>query len=89
MNEKKITRVANGMIDSQLKGLGIAGNAMVAAKNTVLKIIEESEKKRPEYEKAAIEALSFSPAISSKYRKIVGGLKSFSWNMKRNERKRF
>ena len=88
-NEKKITRVANGMIDSQLKGLGIAGNAMVAAKNTVLKIIEESEKKRPEYEKAAIEALSFSPAISSKYRKIVGGLKSFSWNAKEMKEKGF
>jgi hypothetical protein len=88
-NEKKITRVANGMIDSQLKGLGIAGNAMVAAKNTVLKIIEESGKKRPEYEKAAIEALSFSPAISSKYRKIVGGLKSFSWNAKEMKEKGF
>ena len=88
-NEQKITRVANGMIDSQLKGLGIAGNAMVAAKNTVLKIIEESEKKRPEYEKAAIEALSFSPAISSKYRKIVGGLKSFSWNMEEIKEKGF
>ena len=32
---------------------------------------EESQKKRPEYEAAAIEALSFSPAISSKYRKFV------------------
>ena len=88
-NEQKITRVANGMIDSQLKGLGIAGAAMVAAKNTVLKIISESDKKRPEYEKAAIEALSFSPAISSKYRKIVGGLKSFSWNMKEIKEKGF
>ena len=88
-NEKKIARVANGMVDSQLKGLGIAGNAMVAAKNTVMKIIEESEKKRPEYEKAAIEALSFSPAISSKYRKVVGGLKSFSWNAKEMKEKGF
>jgi len=88
-NKQKITRVANGMIDSQLKGLGIAGSAMVAAKNTVLKIISESKKKRPEYEKAAIEALSFSPAISSKYRKIVGGLKSFSWNMKKMKEKGF
>jgi len=88
-NEQKIIRVANGMVDSQLKGLGIAGAAMVATKNTILKIIEESEKKRPEYEKAAIEALSFSPAISSKYRKVVGGLKSFSWNMKEIKEKGF
>ena len=67
--DKKIARVANGMVDSQLKGLGIAGAAMVAAKNTLMKIYEESQKKTPEFEKAAIEALSFSPAISSKYRK--------------------
>ena len=88
-DDKKIARVANGMIDSQLKGLGIAGAAMVAAKNTIMKIYEESGKNRPEFEKAAIEALSFSPAISSKYRKIVGGLKSFSWNRKEMKEKGF
>ena len=88
-DDKKIARVANGMIDSQLKGLGIAGMGMVAAKNSLMKIYEESGKQRPEYEKAAIEALSFSPAISSKYRKIVGGLKSFSWNMKEIKEKGF
>ena len=87
--DKKIARVANGMIDSQLKGLGIAGAAMAAAKNTLMKIYEESEKKTPEFEKGAIEALSFSPAISSKYRKIVGGLKSFSWNRKEMKEKGF
>ena len=88
-DNKKIARVANGMIDSQLKGLGIAGAGMVAVKKTLMKIYEESGKERPEYEKAAIEALSFSPAISSKYRKIVGGLKSFSWNMKEIKQKGF
>ena len=88
-DDKKIARVANGMIDSQLKGLGIAGMGMVAAKNSLMKIYEESGKNRSEYEKAAIEALSFSPAISSKYRKIVGGLKSFSWNMKEIKQKGF
>jgi len=88
-DDKKIARMANGMIDSQLKGLGIAGMGMVAVKNALMKIYEESGKKRPEYEKAAIEALSFSPAISSKYRKIVGGLKSFSWNMKEIKEKGF
>ena len=87
--DKKIARVANGMVDSQLKGLGIAGAAMVAAKNTLMKIYEESKKKTPEFEKAAIEALSFSPAISSKYRKIVGALKSFSWNRKKIKEKGF
>ena len=62
--DKKIARVANGMVDSQLKGLGISGMIMLSAKNTIMKIYEESKKKRPEYEAASIEALSFSPAIS-------------------------
>ncbi len=88
-DDKRIARVANGMVDSQLKGLGIAGMGMVAVKNTLMKIYEESGKQRPEYEKASIEALSFSPAISSKYRKFVGGLKSFSWNMKEMKEKGF
>ena len=88
-DNKRIARVANGMIDSQLKGLGIAGMIMLSAKNTLMKIYEESGKNRPEYEKASIEALSFSPAISSKYRKFVGGLKSFSWNMKEIKEKGF
>jgi len=88
-DDKRIARVANGMIDSQLKGLGIAGMGMLSVKNTLMKIYEESKKKRPEYEAAAIEALSFSPAISSKYRKFVGGLKSFSWNMKEIKEKGF
>jgi len=87
--DKKIARVANGMVDSQLKGLGISGMIMLSAKNTIMKIYEESKKKRPEYEAASIEALSFSPAISSKYRKLVGGLKSFSWNMKEIKEKGF
>jgi len=88
-DDKRIARVANGMIDSQLKGLGIAGMGMLSVKNTLMKIYEESKKKRPEYEAASIEALSFSPAISSKYRKFVGGLKSFSWNMKEIKEKGF
>ena len=88
-DDKRIARVANGMIDSQLKGLGIAGMGMLSVKNTLMKIYEESKKKRPEYEAASIEALSFSPAISSKYRKFVGGLKSFSWNMKEMKEKGF
>merc|ERR1711966_519436 len=70
-DDKKIARVANGMIDSQLKGLGIAGMGMVAAKNSLMKIYEESGKQRPEYGK------------------IVGGLKSFSWNMKEIKEKGF
>ena len=85
----KTINVANGMIDSQLRGLGIGGSAVVAVKNALAKIYSESEKKTPEFEKAALDLLSFSPPLSSKYRKIAGGLKSFSWNRKVMKEKGF
>ncbi len=87
--DKKIARVANGMIDSQLKGLGIAGTAVSAVKNMVVKLYDEHGKKTPEYEAASVEALGFSPPLNSKYRKLVGGLKSFSWNRKEMKEKGF
>ena len=87
--DKKISRAANGMIDSQLRGLGIMGAATASAKNVIIKLYEEHNKKTPEYEAAAIEALGFSPPLSSKYRKLVGGLKSFSWNRKEMKEKGF
>jgi len=77
------------MIDSQLRGLGIMGAATASAKNVIIKLYEEHNKKTPEYEAAAIEALGFSPPLSSKYRKLVGGLKSFSWNRKEMKEKGF
>ena len=79
---EKISRVANGMIDSQLKGLGIGGAAVVALKNTLMTLGEEHAKNRPEYEKAVADLLGFSPPLGSKVQKIKGGLRSFSWNMK-------
>ena len=87
--DKKIARVANGMIDSQLKGLGIAGTAVAAVKNMIVKLYDEHGKKTPEYEAASVEALGFSPPLNSKYRKLVGGLKSFSWNRKEMKEKGF
>jgi len=79
---EKISRVANGMIDSQLKGLGIGGAAVVALKNTLMTLGEEHAKNRAEYEKAVADLLGFSPPLGSKVQKIKGGLRSFSWNMK-------
>jgi hypothetical protein len=87
--DKKIARVANGMLDSQLKGLGVAGTAVSALKNMIVKLYDEHGKRTPEYEAASVEALGFSPPLNSKYRKLVGGLKSFSWNRKEMKEKGF
>ena len=85
----KISRVANGMIDSQLKGLGIGGAAVVALKSTLMELGKQHSKDRPKYEEAVFDLLSFSPPLGSKVQKINGGLRSFSWNMKDIQSKGF
>ena len=79
---EKISRVANGMIDSQLKGLGIGGAAVVAVKSALMELGKQHAKDRPKYEEAVFDLLGFSPPLGSKIQKIYGGLRSFSWSMK-------
>jgi hypothetical protein len=86
---KKISRVANGMIDSQLKGLGIGGAAVVALKSALMELGKQHSKDRPKYEEAVFDLLGFSPVLGSKVQKINGGLRSFSWNMKDIQSKGF
>ena len=86
---EKISRIANGMIDSQLKGLGIGGAAVVALKSTLMELGKQHAKDRPAYEEAVFDLLGFSPPLGSKVQKINGGLRSFSWNMKDIQSKGF
>ena len=87
--EQRYIKVANGMVDSQLKGLGILGSATVSIKNTLMTLYEEHGKKNPKYENAVDDLLSFSPPLGSKISKIKGGLRSFSWNRKEMKEKGF
>ena len=87
--EEKAYKVANGMIDSQLKGLGIFGAASAAIKNALITLYEEYGKKGSKYENAVDDLLSFSPPLGSKISKIKGGFRSFSWNMKEMKEKGF
>ena len=47
--EEKYYDTANGMADSILRGLGIAGSAVSVGKNFLLDIYERSKRSRPEY----------------------------------------
>jgi len=85
----KAYKVVNGMIDSQLKGLGIFGAASVAIKNTLTTLYEEHGKKGSKYENAIDDLLGFSPPLGSKIGKIKGGLRSASWNKKDIKEKGF
>jgi hypothetical protein len=69
--KEKTIGVANGMLNSLLRGMGMYGAATAAAKDAALRIYKESQKDQPKYEKTAIDFLSVSPPISSKYRKIA------------------
>jgi hypothetical protein len=87
--ENKAYQIANGMIDSQLRGLGIFGSASVAVKNTLTTLYKEHSKKGSKYENAVADLLSFSPPLGSKIGKITGGLRSASWNKEDMKEKGF
>jgi hypothetical protein len=87
--EEKAYKIANGMIDSQLRGLGVFGTASVALKNTLMTLYKEHGKKSSKYENAVEDLLSFSPPLGSKIGKITGGLRSASWNKKDMKEKGF
>jgi len=81
----KQARIADGMTDSLLRGMGIQGAAVSAVKDALVTIYKENSKEKgtPKYEKAIDDLIGFSPPISSKIRKIRGGLRTFSWNAKK------
>ena len=78
-------RIADGMTDSLLRGVGIQGAALAAIKDALITIYKENNKEKgtPKYEKAIDDLISFSPPISSKIKKVRGGLRTFSWNAKK------
>jgi len=81
--EKKYLDVANSMADGFLRGIGISGAIMSTIKNALIKIIKESEKKRPDYaETTVMQLLGISPPVQSKAQKIRSALKSYEWNKK-------
>ena len=66
----KIIDVANGMLDSLLRGVGVYGAAISVAKNALLKALKESDKPLPDYTKAVDELFKISPPIASKILKF-------------------
>ena len=66
--DRKVQRTLNGMIDSLLRGSGLAGAVISTLKNTINRFIQESEKKksRADYGNVLVDALNVSPPIGSK-----------------------
>jgi hypothetical protein len=88
-DEKKVVGIANGMLDSILRGTGIGGAVFTVIKNAGIKLAKESAKDNPKYENAASELLKLSPPISSKISKLKAAGRSFSWDEKEIKEKGF
>jgi len=88
--EEKYLDVANGMADGLLRGIGVYGAIASTLKNTLMRIIKESEKSRPDYaETAVIQLLGVSPPVQSKAQKIRSAFKSYEWNKDEMRKKGF
>ena len=83
--EKMYLRTANGMLDSQLRGLGLAGATVAVIKNFLADIYERSGRSRPEYVDSVYELLRVSPPISSKISKIRQAAYQFDSKKRREE----
>ena len=63
--EKKYLNIANGMMDSLLRGGGIGGSVISVGKNAIIKLVKELDKDRPKLQNIASEVLKISPPISA------------------------
>jgi hypothetical protein len=79
--ENKIGRIANGMVDSIVRGSGLAGAVLTTVKNTIREFIEYQEKPVFARERGDIvlAALQISPPIGSKARKINTALQTLQY----------
>ena len=75
-------RVLNGALDTILRGTGIYGSAISTVKNTYLQWQKQREKKygRREDYKIMQELINLSPPIGTKFRKIMGAIKTEQYN---------
>ena len=83
-DEKKkdgYARVTNGMLDTLLRGSGIAGAAVSTLKNMVLEFLEQEEKgHRADHAYTLLEMLNFSPPIGIKARKLYSATQTWEFN---------
>jgi len=84
-DEKSLFKTANGMLDSSLRGLGLAGVTVQVIKNLGIDIYDRSQKSRPEYSDAWIKLLEFSPAVKSKLSKLRSAAWPFDSKKRRAE----
>ncbi len=85
--QSKTARIANGMLDSLLNGLGFGGAIVSTVKNIGMRVLSESEKESPKYIDAVDTVFDVSPVLDAKIRKLKSAAKTFEWNMQDIKRK--
>jgi len=79
--DKKKERIINGMIDSALSGGGVGGKAIATTKNTIRTFLDQRDRGfRADHAYTLLQALSFSPPIGSKLRKIYSSIQTDKFN---------
>ena len=83
-NKNKINgnlNTINGMLDTTLNGMGIAGRVFSTIKNAGFKAYLESQKDNPNYSgQVPVALLGISPGLSTKFGQIQRGLNAFQFN---------
>ena len=87
MIDKKTTRMLNSMIDTWLTSIGYGGKAISTVKNTIMeynkqraKDVDEDFMTKSDHAYTLLQALSFSPPIGSKLRKIYQSIQTEKFN---------
>jgi hypothetical protein len=78
-------RIANSSADGILRGVGFYGAIAATAKNMILEAINQANKARPNYERVAIKALTISPPVDSKIRKLMAAGRTFTYRNTREK----
>ena len=79
--EAKAARIANGMADSLLRGLGVGGAVVATVKNMLIKFFDQEKKGyRADHAYTLIQGLNISPPIGSKARKVYNATQTYKFN---------
>ena len=72
---ERLVGIADGVLDTVLRGTGFVGGAVSVLKNMANKYLEEKDKNfKADYAKVMLEGANISPPIGSKLRKLYTGL---------------
>ena len=73
--DDKLVEVANGVLDTVLRGAGFAGGVVSILKNMIKKYLDEKDKNfKADYAKVMLEGANIAPPIGSKLRKVYTAL---------------